>query len=92
MELFWGKRKNMLIFHTLRCHHRRWMMIPLLFSTLRVLSISDNKSVLLNLLMDFWGVELGEVSTLKILFGVVRVEWGMGFVRCLWQIQLALIA
>jgi hypothetical protein len=68
------------------------MMIPLSFSTPLVLSISDNKSASLNLLMDFWEMELGEVSVSKILFGVVQVEWGKEFVTRLGWIQLALMA
>ena len=79
------------MFHTLRCRCQRQMMAPLSFFTPRVPSISGNKSVLLNLLMDFWGAELGEVSMLKILFGAVRVKWGKGFMRCLGQTQLGLI-
>jgi hypothetical protein len=81
----------MLMPYTLRCHCQRQMMTPQSFSTPRIPSILDNKSVLLNLLMDFWGVELGEVSMLKILFGAVRVKWGKEFVRRLGQTQLALI-
>ena len=79
------------MFHTLRCRCQRQMMAPLSFSTPRVPSISGNKSVLLNLLMDFWGAELGEVSMSKILFGAVQVKWGKGFVRRLGQTQLGLI-
>ena len=62
------------------------MTFPILFSTLHLLSILDNKFASLNLLMDFWEVGLGGMSMSKTLFEAAQVQLGMGHARYLGKI------